>query len=265
MCSVLPNEVRVPLGPYEVSSVRKALEILSSFSPSKPTWTLSELSRVLAIPKSTAHNLLRTLQSFDFVRQNPEDKRFYLGPKVSELGWLFSQQTQLVSKAMPHMRRLAERTKETIKLGILSTSQVLVVATLESPHQLHTRGDVGRRWPLHSCSMGKAILAALPDEEVHNIVLERGLARFTERTITTESVLRRTLAQIRKKGYSVDREENEPGVRCAAASVTDTVRHALGALSMSGPSVRITERNIADHGIQVVETVHAISESLRTV
>lgn len=133
------------------------------------------------------------------------------------------------------------------------------------PHKLHTRGDVGRRWSLHSCSMGKTILAAQPDEEVYNIVLERGLARCTERTTTMEPALRQMLAQIRENGYSVDWEENEPGVRCAAASVTETVRHALGALSTSGPSVRITEQNIAEHGVQVVETAHAIIESLRAM
>ena len=113
--------------------------------------------------------------------------------------------------------------------------------------------------------MGKTILAAQPDEEVCNIVLERGLARCTERTATMEPALRQMLAQIREKGYSVDWEENEPGVRCAAASVTETVRHALGALSISGPSVRITEQNIAEHGVQVVETALAIFESLRAM
>ena len=134
---------------------------------------------------------------------------------------------------------------------------------LQGNHRInfHTRGDVGRRWSLYSCSMGKAILAALPDEEAHNIILERGLARCTERTTTMEPALRQMLAQIRKKGYST-------GKRTSRGS--DVPQPALQApcdmrLGHLVPSVRITEQNIAEYGVQAVETADAISESLRAM
>ena len=126
------------------------------------------------------------------------------------------------------MRKLAEWRKGPIKFGILSTSQVLVVAALESPHQLHTRGDASRRWFLNPCSMGKALLAALPDEEVHSIVLDRGLARSTERTATMEPAFRRLSAQIRKNDHSVDWEQNEPGAMCRGQRFGHRVTCALG-------------------------------------
>lgn len=128
----------------EVASVRKALEILCSFSREASSFTVSDLSRLLAIPKSTTYNLLRTLQAPDFLTQSPEDKKYRLGPRVFELGLLFSDVTQLVAVAYPRLRRLAEQTKETVKLATLSDGEVLILGAVESSFQLHTRGDVCR-------------------------------------------------------------------------------------------------------------------------
>ena len=106
---------------------------------------LTALAQTVGIPKSTAHNLLKTLQLYDFVRQDAETKRYQLGPRVHELGFLFSQGSDLIPKAAPFLRKLAEQTLETVKLGVLSKGEMLVVFAIESPHQLHTRGDCGRR------------------------------------------------------------------------------------------------------------------------
>ena len=137
---------------YEVSSVRKALDILAVFSVFEPEWSLSALARRLHLPKSTAHNLLRTLQSFDLVQQQQERRTYRLGPRALEMGLTFSQSSEVLAQARPVLRRLAQLTGETVKLGILSNGQVLVVAAVESTHELHTRGDTGTRWPLHSTS-----------------------------------------------------------------------------------------------------------------
>jgi IclR family acetate operon transcriptional repressor len=243
---------------YEVASVRKALDLLCAFGTVGPVLTVSDLSRYLSIPKSTAHNLLRTLQSMCFVMQDKE-KRFCLGPKVFELGLLFSRDTQFVTRAMPQVRRLADETKETVKLAIMSNDELLIVAAIESPYQLHTRGDQGRRVPLHCTSLGKALLALLPDEELHEIADRRGIPRFTPHTITSVKRLKEELSRIRHRGFALDREEHEEGVRCAGAGFIEPSSGALGAISVSGPGTRITEARLLEFGALVSEAARNIA------
>jgi IclR family acetate operon transcriptional repressor len=243
---------------YQVASVRKALELLCAFSTAGSILTVSDLSRYLSIPKSTTHNLLRTLQSLSFVTQD-EEKRFCLGPRVFELGLLFSRNTQLVARAMPHLRRLADETKETVKLAIISNDELLVVAAVESPYQLHTRGDQGRRAPLHCTSLGKALMALLPDEEPREIAARRGMPRFTLHTITSLNRLEEELSRIRRLGFALDREEHEEGVLCAAAGFIEPSSGALGAISISGPGTRITEGRLLEFGALAGQAARSIA------
>lgn len=247
---------------YQVLSVRKALEILCTFSPDQPRWTLSGLSRKLGIPKSTTSNLVRTLQAFDLVRQDAGCKTYVIGPRAHEMGVLYASKTDITACALPRMRKLNEATKETVKLGLLSQRAVLVIAAIESPLQLHTRGDIGRRWHLHSSSLGKAILSVLPQSEVEEIV-EAGLPKFTDSTLTKPAQLYKALREIRERGYALDLEENEEGVRCVSASITDPMRGLVAAISMSGPSIRLNPETLLSHTHRVMITATQIQNALR--
>ncbi|MCX6621010.1 MAG: IclR family transcriptional regulator [Acidobacteria bacterium] len=247
---------------YEVAAVRKALEILCEFSGGTATLAVSDISRRLEIPKSTAHNLLRTLQTYDFIQQDAIDRRYRLGPRVFELGLLFSQNTELIAKARPHLLRLAEATRETVKLGILSSGGALILSAIESPFALHTRGDEGRRAPLHCTSIGKSLLAALPDEEIGEIVAVRSLARLSPHTITTSEGLLEEIGRVREQGYAFDSEENELGVRCVGALIPGTGRSAAAGVSVSGPSSRISEERLLELAALVRETAASIAASL---
>lgn len=243
---------------YEVASVKKALELLGAFSLRTPHWTLAGLSRHLGYPKSTAHNLLKTLQALDLVRQDPEDRNYRLGPRAMEMGLVFARSTEMLTQARPVLRRLAERSGETVKMGLLSGGQVLIVAAVESAHQLHTRGDVGTRWPLHSTSLGKAILSAIPVAEAQGLVTRNDLKRYTPRTSTSWTKLRAELVVIRERGYALDLEENETGVRCAAAPFVDPLRGAIAAVSVSGPSFRIADADLKDFTKDVIAAARSI-------
>ena len=122
------------------------MDILTVFSLAEPEWPLSALARRLHLPKSTVHNLLRTLQSFDLMQQDPERRAYRLGPRALEMGLTFSQSSEVLAQARPVLRRVAQLTRETVKLGIISNDRVLIVAAVESTHQLHTRGDTNRCW-----------------------------------------------------------------------------------------------------------------------
>jgi DNA-binding IclR family transcriptional regulator len=260
--SVILNGSERQSATYEVGAVRKALEILCQFTAEEPSLSVSDLSRRLNIPKSTTHNLLRTLESYDFLKQDPADRRYWLGPRVCELGLRFSHGTRLVAAARPHLRKLADLTKETVKLGVLSGHEVFILTAIESPYQLHTRGDEGLRAPLHCTGLGKALLARLSDQEVREIVSGRGLPRFTPHTIATVAGLKKELERIRGDGYTVDREENELGVVCVAASLVDTSAGTKAALSVSAPASRLCGERITECARQVREAARAIEDAL---
>lgn len=242
--SVVPNT--------EVASVRKALDLLTAFSVARPRYSLSELARKCRIPKSTAHNLMQTLLGFDLVRQDPQTREYRIGPRAMELGLLFARRDELLAQARRVLRVLAEETSETVKLGVLSSGEVLILAAVESSHQLHTRGDAGTRWPLHSTGLGKALLSALSEAEVEEIVALRGLTAATRNTFTKLPDLHQELARIRARGYALDIEENEAGVCCAAAPVIDPLRGVIASLSVSGPRTRLDERRLKQIGGRVV-------------
>jgi len=244
---------------YEVSSVRKALDILTAFSLFEPEWSLSALARRLRLPKSTAHNLLRTLQSVDLVHQDCERRAYRLGPRALEMGLAFAQSSEVLAQARPVLRRVAELTRETLKLGIFSNDQVLIVAAVESSHQLHTRGDIGTRWPLHSTGLGKAILSALPPDECEKLIRRRGMAQLTGHTLLSWRQLSSELDAIRSRGYATDLEENEPGVRCVAAPVVDSLRGSVAAISVSGPRIRLEDDRLAELAKHVVVAARSIS------
>jgi DNA-binding IclR family transcriptional regulator len=248
---------------YEVSAVRKALAIVSVFSVFEPEWSLSALARRLHLPKSTAHNLLRTLQAFDLVQQDRERRAYRLGPRALEMGLTFSQSSEVLAQARPVLRRLAQLTGETVKLGILSNDQVLIVAAAESTHQLHTRGDTGTRWPLHSTSLGKAILSALPPDECERVVRSREMRQFTSHTLTSLVQLGKELELTRARGYARDSEENEPGVCCVAAPIVDSLHGSVGAISVSGPRIRLGDERLGELAAQAMAAAQNISSYSR--
>lgn len=246
---------------YEVGSVRKALSILCLFTSENPALNVTDVSRLLTVPKSTAHNLLRTLEHFDFVSQDRVSKHYRLGRKLFELGTLYSRGNDLLTCALPHLLNLREKTHETVKLGVLANSEILVVKALESPLMLHTRGDEGRLAPLYCTGIGKALLALLPNEELRDILAKVGLRSFTPQTVTSLSTLEEQVERVRKDGYSVDWEENEEGVRCVGAPVRDAGSERV-AISVAGPATRFTTRRIPELAALVVETARAISSAL---
>jgi DNA-binding IclR family transcriptional regulator len=247
---------------YEVGSVRKALEILCAFNGGPPSLGVADVSRQLGMPKSTTHNLLQTLESLDFLRQDPADRRYRLGPRLYELGLQYSHSTHLISSAAPHLQSLGAETKETVKLGVLSGDEVLIVAAVESPYQLHTRGDLGTRAPLHCTGLGKAILATLGAEEVTAITGRRGLARYTAHSITSVKALQRELDRVRTCGFATDLEENEEGVVCAAAAIEVRLHREVAAVSVSGPSSRVDAARLKQSSNLVVQTARAIEKAL---
>jgi len=209
--------------------------------------SVGELSEEVGLPKGSTHRLLSSLAYFNFVRQDRSTKKYHLGFRLLELGSLLITQIDFRNEARPLMQELANKTGETIHLVVLDQKEALYidkVALNQSGLQMMSR--VGLRMPIHSTSVGKILAAYLPEEELDLIVKEKKLSRLTENTMTDITLFKEHLSKIRACRYAIDNEENENGIRCVAAPIRNADGAVVAALSISGPSIRVTLKAIED-------------------
>ncbi|MDR5695830.1 MAG: IclR family transcriptional regulator [Armatimonadota bacterium] len=236
-----------------VQAVDRALAILEALAESERPMGLVELSTRVGLHVSTVHRLLSTMSRRRFVTQDPESGRYRLGMRAFEVGSAAIQQVELREVARPYLRWLMEETQETANLAVLIDGEVVYIDQVESQNLVRMFTRVGRRVPAHCTGVGKILLAGLSDDEVQRILDERGLPRFTPHTIVDPRKLLHELERVRASGFALDNEEREVGVRCVAGPVRDHEGRVVAAVSISGPSSRITEDRIP-HLIQAVRT-----------
>jgi IclR family acetate operon transcriptional repressor len=218
-----------------VQSVARAFGLLEALGDLGGEAGVSELAESLDLALPTIHRLLRTLVALGYVRQVPS-RRYALGPGLVRLG---DRATRLLATwARPALEALELSVRETANLAILDGDMVVYIAQVPSRHQMRMFTEVGRRVYPHSTGVGKALLSRLRDDEVVAIVRRTGMPQFTDTTHVSEEALLADLAEIRKRGYSIDEGEQEVGVRCFAMPVDGAFTPT--AVSVSGPNTRIT-------------------------
>ena len=245
----------------EVNSVKKALAILDLLSD-RNSRSLSEISKALALPKSTVHSLLETLTSARVLERDVESGSYSLGIRLIELGYCAQTGLDLVRIAAPFLKGLNVRFDETVHLTVLDNDEVLYIDCIESQRRLRTYSVIGVRAPLHCTSVGKAILAFLDDGEIRRIIAERGLPGFTENTITTEVRLWEEIAHIRKQGYAIDDREHEDHLRCIGAPIFNARGEVFASMSLSGPAERNTLERLESMVSALLEATGEISHRL---
>lgn len=223
-------------GAEGVKSVTRVFDLLELIADAGGDVTLSELSAAADLPLPTIHRLLRTLVSRGYARQLA-NRRYALGPRLVRLGEIANRKFGQV--AMPQLKSLVEKLGETVNLATIDGDRVIYISQAPSPHAMRMFTEVGRRLHLHSTGVGKAILAQLDDAEVRDIVERTGLPHATEKTIGSLDELLRDLAGIRERGYAIDDNEQEIGVRCFAMPVPGMP--VPTAVSVSGPVSRVDE------------------------
>lgn len=222
--------------------------------------TLSELSAQLHMPKSTVHRYLATLQQLGLAERSDAD-RFRLGTKVIELAGLFLAKSDLRTESQAALDALATQTDETIHLAVPSGAEVVYIAKVESKHALRMYSYIGARLPMYCTALGKAILAFSPPERRRD-VLAQPLKPRTPSTITSPSALERELDAVRSQGYAIDDEENEPGIRCIGAPISDYSQTVIAALSVSGPGNRMDRKRCIELAPVVCEAAQQISRRM---
>jgi IclR family transcriptional regulator, KDG regulon repressor len=243
-----------------VRSVARAIQILE-FLGNHEGANVTEISQRLGFPKSTSHEILSTLEQENIIAKD-QHNRYHLGLKLFELGSMAQTDLEIRRVASPYVKQLNAELDETVHLTVLEGDQVLYVDCLESSKRLRTYSVLGIRAPLYCTSVGKAILAFLDEERREALLAAMRLEKFTENTITDKAFLTDELQMIAQRGYAVDNMEHEDGLRCVGAPIRNHAGRVFAAISVSGPSQRITLGNVSQIGKVVMAQAANISEQL---
>jgi IclR family acetate operon transcriptional repressor len=240
-------------GQPKVQSVDRTFDVLEALATRRGATGISELAQVVGLHVSTVHRLLATLVDRGYVRQDPESSRYHLGSRIFSLASAADVHLDLRLVARPYLERMMRHSGETANLVTAGESEVIYLDQVASIHLVKMFTAPGMRVPFYCSGTGKAILAFKSPEFVA-AALEGPLVRHTPHTLTTREAIEGELAQIRRAGYSIDNEEMEEGVRCLAVPIFDRRRMVIGAMSVSGPTSRMT-----------VERVEKLAPIVRTV
>lgn len=248
-----------------VQSVRRALSILSAVGAAtqdRDDSGIVSISRRCALPVSTTHRLLATLIDAGFATQDPDTGQYRVGLQAFEVGNAFLDHTELRPVARPFLRDLAELTGETVNLAIRDGHDAVYIDQLESNQMLKMFARPGARAPLACTGVGKVLLSGLTPIAAERILTDEPLPHRTPRSVTEPAAMLRILERIRIDGHALDDEEVEIGVRCVAAPILDHRGDVRAAISVSGPTLRVSDDRIPELVRQVRGTAAAISAAL---
>lgn len=240
----------------EIQSLARGLKILDLMAAAEGGIGITELAAELGVDKSSASRLVQTLTSYGYAEQDADTRRYRLGPQIVRLSRSLLTRMPLRDQAKPFLRQLVERTGECAHLAILAQGQAMYIDQVESLASLRVTTGVGTLAPLHCTALGKTFLAFGGEP------IPADLPAFTPRTITNQDTLRAHLDQTRRRGYAVDDEEYEYGVRCVAAPVYDFRGKVVGAIGISGPAGRIGLEHLTQVGAVVMEVSQELSNRL---
>jgi DNA-binding IclR family transcriptional regulator len=247
---------------YRVQVLERSLGILELLCSKGPELSLIDLSEQLQLHKSTTHRLLGVLEQHRFVEKSSISGKYRLGLKLFELGSKAIAHLDWCELARRYLQRLAFATGETAHLCILDDGEVLYLEKVEAPRTVRVPSIVGRRYPAHCGGAGKALLAFQPEEEIDDLIKRRGLKSYTRNTFTTPAQLKEGLRIVRAQGYAIDNEEFEEGLECIGAPVRDYSGRVVAAISIAGPTFRITEEKLAVLARSVIEAAQDLSADL---
>lgn len=246
-----------------IQSIDRAFEIMETLSMEARGMSIKELSERLTLNKSTVHRILATLIAWGYVEKNAEDKRYKLGPKIINLGSVYLNNIELKTEALPYLHNLKERTGQVVHLAIIENGDVVYLDKIDIVSNIRMYSKIGKRAMCHNTGLGKAMMAFMPEREVDKILKEKGMPKVMERTITDPKALKDQLNVIRQRGWAIDDEENELGIRCAAAPVFDYTGNVIAAISSTGPldlyTYEFLDEKIAD---LVKEAAYQISKRM---
>ncbi|MET3790321.1 HTH-type transcriptional regulator BhcR [Aquamicrobium terrae] len=231
----------------QVQSLDRALRILAIVAEGSGL-SLSELADRSGIAAATAYRMLTTLEAHGMVEFDRTEQLWSIGVETYRMGSAFLRGRKLVDRARVVMQELMEKTGETANLGLAEEDCVVFVSQVETHQAIRAFFRPGTRTAFHASGIGKAVLSHLDSERVSAIIARSGLETYTDRTHSSLTELMRDLADARTRGWAVDDEERNIGMRCVAAAIFNEYGEPVGGVSVSGPTVRVTPERLAQIG-----------------
>jgi DNA-binding IclR family transcriptional regulator len=222
----------------EIQSLARGLAILDYLIEANRGVSITELANTLDMDKSTVSRLVKTMVSRDYIQPEAGTRRYVIGRRLYRTSWQLLNKMPVREKARPYLYRLMRQTGECSHTAVYSEGKVLVIDDVEAEASLRVVGQTGRLIPLHCTALGKILLA------FGEYMFPETLTAFTGYTITDPERLRAHLVEVCRNGYALDDEEYDPGIRCMAAPVYDSMGMMIAAIGISGPTVRVTREQI---------------------
>jgi IclR family pca regulon transcriptional regulator len=250
--------------PHHVQSLERGLAVIRAFDANHPEMTLSEVARACDLTRAAARRFLLTLVDLDYV--HTDGRQFRLAPRVLELGYAFLSSIALPQIAEPHLERLVAQVHESSSMCVLDGDDVVYVARVPTSRIMTVSITVGTRFPAYMTSVGRVLLAYLPDDEIDLHLKQISPRKQTSHTITKITALRAELTRVRDQGYAIVDQELEEGLRSIAAPVRDRNGKVVAAINIpvhaSRNSVDSMRRDLAPH---LLATAAHIEADLRIV
>ncbi len=244
-----------------VQALDRGLTLLSIISEADGL-SLTTIAQRAGIASSTAHRILNTLKSSGFIQYDEARGGYLIGVQAFRIGSAFLRNRKLADVGRGIIRRLMETSGETSSIGFEVEDHVVFIAQMESHNSIRAFHRPGVRTHMHASSLGKAMLAALPDEAVSQKLHRTGMQRFTGKTIIDPKKLLADLALSRKRGWTIDDEERAEGMRCVGAAIYNEFAEVMGAVSLSGPAVRMTDERLGELGPMIKRAAAEITEGI---
>ena len=214
-------------------TIIKALKVLECFIGKNEYKRLDQIKNDIGLEKSSTCRFLKTLEKYDFIEQDKNNKKYRLGKKVLLLGLSIINSLDIRKEALPFMQELNKTFGETVNLGINYNNKLLYLEILKGKGYVHEAAFVGGQDPLYSTSMGKAIIASFNDNELEDYFNNTVLVKKTPNTITDTETLKKVINDVRNNGYAADDEENEIGLIANGVSIKNHEAKAIAAISIS--------------------------------
>jgi IclR family transcriptional regulator, acetate operon repressor len=253
--------------PYPgTQAIRRAVSLLKAFSDDRPERTLVDLAGTVGLNKTTAYRALAALEREGLVQRIPDGDVYRLGPELIVLGARAVRSSDLRSLTRHELESLARDAGETATLEVPLEGEMMILDEVKAAGLVGVHAEIGTRWPLHATSTGKAFLAAVFELDGAAGLAEAGLQRalhaHTPHTLTMHDALHADLQRILDRGYATAYEELQPGYAAIASPIRNHERRPVGAISIGGPTSRVTKRRVRELGALVRLRAERISAAL---
>ena len=239
------------------NTVLKSLDLLECLANSDKPLTAPEIAKKCKMSRPTAYRLLATLQSRGYVTN--KEHEYSLGTKILSLSRVILESLDLANEAYPYLRHLSQLSGETTYVSILDGTEILYINKVESTQSIRLNCTLGARNPLYCTSMGKSILAYLPEDERDSLLGQIQLRPFTEKTIVDKHELLDVIAVVRQRGYAIDDQEIEDEVNCVGAPIFNHMGYPFAAMSIAGPAFRLSKDKLEELVPYLLEVTQTLS------